>query len=105
MSVCSRTSLHPAETGTGAPVQGGPVFPGAGIRPRIILETDSVELAHRLAQDNHGFTLIPGLAFRTLHRTERSVFFQVAGHPLDRTLYLVRRKGAYLTRAMEASVH
>lgn len=77
-------------------------FREAGIRPRIILETDSVELAHRLAQDNHGFTLIPGLAFRTLHRTERSVFFQVAGHPLDRTLYLVRRKGAYLTRAMEA---
>lgn len=72
------------------------------IQPRIILETDSVELAHRLALANHGFALIPRLAFPTLARTDQSVFFQVKDHPLDRTLYLARRKGAYMTRAMEA---
>ena len=51
---------------------------------------------------NHGFALIPRLAFPTLARTDQSVFFQVKDHPLDRTLYLARRKGAYMTRAMEA---
>ena len=72
------------------------------LRPRIILETDSVELAHRLVLENHGFTLIPGLAFHTLQKVDQSVFYQVPQQPLKRTLYLASRKGAYLTRAMVA---
>ncbi|WP_278674276.1 LysR family transcriptional regulator [Acidaminococcus fermentans] len=72
------------------------------LRPRIVLETDSVELAHRLALANHGFALVPGLAFHTLQKVEQGVFYQVPSNPLTRTLYLARRKGAYLTRAMAA---
>lgn len=88
--------------GRGLRYKGEEFFRETGIRPHVILETDSVELAHRLALENHGFTLIPGLAFSSLSRLEEAVFFQVAGHPVDRTLYLARRKGAYMTRAMEA---
>lgn len=72
------------------------------LQPRIILETDSVELAHRLVLENHGFTLTPGLAFHTLQKVDQSVFYQVPQQPLKRTLYLASRKGAYLTRAMVA---
>ena len=71
-------------------------------QPRIILETDSVTLSHRLVLANQGFALIPRMALQILRRKNWAVFYQLPAFPLHRTLYLARRRGAYQTRAMEA---
>lgn len=88
--------------GRGMRFQADALFREAGLHPRVILETDSVTLSHRLVLANQGFALIPHLALQILRKKNRAVFYQLAGHPLQRTLYLARRRGAYQTRAMEA---
>lgn len=88
--------------GRGMRFQADILFREAGIQPRVILETDSVTLSHRLVLANQGFALIPRLALQILRKKNRAVFYQLPAFPLRRTLYLAHRKGMYQTRAMEA---
>ena len=88
--------------GRGMRFQADSVFREAGLHPRVILETDSVTLSHRLVLANQGFALIPRMALQILRKKNRAVFYQLPAFPLRRTLYLARRRGAYQTRAMEA---
>lgn len=88
--------------GRGMRFQADSLFREAGLHPRVILETDSVTLSHRLVLANQGFALIPRMALQILRRKNRAVFYQLPAFPLHRTLYLARRRGAYQTRAMEA---
>ncbi len=87
--------------GRGMRFQAETFFRETGLHPRVILETDSVTLSHRLALANQGFALIPRLALQILRKKSRAVFYRLPGHPLHRTLQLAHRKGAYQTRAME----
>lgn len=88
--------------GRGMRFQADSLFREAGLHPRVILETDSVTLSHRLVLANQGFALIPRMALQILRKKNRAVFYQLPAFPLRRTLYLARRRGAYQTRAMEA---
>ena len=88
--------------GRGMRFQADFLFREAGLHPRVILETDSVTLSHRLVLANQGFALIPRMALQILRKKNRAVFYQLPTFPLHRTLYLARRRGAYQTRAMEA---
>lgn len=88
--------------GRGMRFQADSLFRETGLHPRVILETDSVTLSHRLVLANQGFALIPRMALQILRRKNWAVFYQLPAFPLHRTLYLARRRGAYQTRAMEA---
>lgn len=88
--------------GRGMRFQADSLFRETGLHPRVILETDSVTLSHRLVLANQGFALIPRMALQILRRKNWAVFYQLPAFPLRRTLYLARRRGAYQTRAMEA---
>lgn len=102
LSLLERQPFILLKPGRGMRFMADSLFRAANFQPRVILETDSVTLSHRLVLANQGFALIPQLALQILRKKNRAVFYQLSTFPLHRTLYLARRKGAYQTRAMEA---
>lgn len=71
------------------------------VTPKVILKTDSIELAHKLVLHNAGFTFVPGIALPSLDREQPAYFYDFAPQSLTRTLYLAHRPALYLTKAMQ----
>ena len=74
------------------------------LRPRIVLETDSITLAHDLVQKNLGFTFLPGIALPALSAGKQLRICEFADEPLTRTLYMAYRQNRYMTRALSALI-
>lgn len=72
------------------------------LKPKIILETDSMVLAHKLVLNNEGFTLIPKLISRGFSDSAQGVYYELEQYPMCRTLYLATRRHTYHTKAQEA---
>lgn len=74
------------------------------LHPRIVLETDSITLAHDLVQKNLGFTFLPGIALPALSAGQQIRICEFADAPLTRTLYMAYRQNQYMTRALSALI-
>lgn len=74
------------------------------LHPRIVLETDSITLAHDLVQKNLGFTFLPGIALPALSAGQPVRICEFADVPLTRTLYMAYRQNQYMTRALSALI-
>ncbi len=64
--------------------------------PNVVFETESINLAHVLVQNNQGFTFIARTAARLFDNTSPGVYYPVSGLALKRTLFMCTRQGEYL---------
>jgi DNA-binding transcriptional LysR family regulator len=71
----------------------------AGFKPRIILESESIEAAHALAASGMGVTFIPDTITLFLKAPEHPVYFSIEELTPTRKLVVAYRKGRYLSKA------
>lgn len=78
------------------------IFSDSRCTPPVLLETDSIEVAHRLAKENLGFTFVPSTAiYSSRYVSTEGVYFPLADSSVtERELFVCYRKDAYRTRAM-----
>lgn len=81
------------------------IFSDSHCIPRTLLETDSIEVAHRLAKENLGFTFVPSTAiYYGNYVNTNGVYFPVADSISERELFVCFRKDTYRTRALDALI-
>ena len=71
------------------------------VYPKVVLETDSIEVAHRLAKKDMGFTFISPLGLSYSENSADGVYFPVKDFNSDRSVLLSYRKDSYRTKAMQ----
>jgi DNA-binding transcriptional LysR family regulator len=71
----------------------------AGFKPRIVLESESIEAAHALAAAGMGITFVPDTltSFRTI--SQSPLYFSIADETPKREMVVAYRKGRYLSKA------
>lgn len=75
-------------------------FESFTIVPDKILETENMHLASTLVNLDKGFTFVPAIFMRGLHKqNSANCYAQIAEYPMKRALYCCHRKDAYLTEA------
>lgn len=81
------------------------IFSDSHCVPRTLLETDSIEVAHRLAKENLGFTFVPSTAiYYGNYVNTDGVYFPLAGSHSERELFVCFRKDTYRTQALNALI-
>lgn len=81
------------------------IFSDSHCVPRTLLETDSIEVAHRLAKENLGFTFVPSTAiYYGNYVNTNGVYFPIADSISERELFVCFRKDTYRTHALDALI-
>jgi DNA-binding transcriptional LysR family regulator len=78
------------------------IFAKAGIKPRILLETGSIETALRLSAAGMAFTFVPEASALYTGLLREPEYYLVGDPPLTWTLGLFYRDRAYITKAARA---
>ena len=71
----------------------------AGFKPKIILESQSMEAAQSLVVAGLGATLLPDTLVRLRHMSEHPCYFSIEEPLSTRTAVIAYRKGKYLSKA------
>lgn len=71
----------------------------AGFKPKIILESQSMEAAQALVIAGLGATLLPDTLVRLRHMSEHPCYFSIDESQNTRTAVIAYRKGKYLSKA------
>lgn len=71
----------------------------AGFKPRIILESESIEAAHALATAGMGITFVPDTLTLFRQTTQSPLYFSIADEPSTREMVVAYRRGRYLSKA------
>ena len=88
--------------GQGARVIQDKMFHEAGISPKIIVETKSVEVARRLAIACKAVTIYPETMLNKLENFNScSTYFPIIGEQFKRNFYLCYNRDLYLSRFMQ----
>ena len=77
------------------------VFNDENIKPKILLETSSIETSLRLSAAGMGFSFVPESSVRFAGLTNPPKYFRLP-HDLNWTLVIAYREGAYRTKAVKA---
>lgn len=78
------------------------IFDMADIKPKIMLETRSIETAQRLSASGMGFSLIPESFAKFSGLTNPPKYYSIKGQDLNWTLVIAYRENAYRTKAVQA---
>jgi DNA-binding transcriptional LysR family regulator len=70
----------------------------AGFKPRIILESESIEAAHALVAAGIGVAFIPDTLAKFKKVSSHPQYFSLRGQAPSRTVIIAYRKGRYLSR-------
>jgi DNA-binding transcriptional LysR family regulator len=71
----------------------------AGFKPKVVLESKSIETVHALAIAGIGITLIPDTLTWSLHKQTYQMYYSIEELHARRTLVAAYRKGRYLSIA------
>lgn len=77
------------------------MFNNDNIKPKILLETASIETSLRLSAAGMGFSFVPESAVRFAGLTNPPKYYRLP-HDLNWTLVIAYREGAYKTKAVKA---
>lgn len=77
------------------------MFNNGNIKPKILLETASIETSLRLSAAGMGFSFVPESAVRFAGLTNPPKYYTLP-HDLNWTLVIAYREGAYKTKAVKA---
>lgn len=77
----------------------------AGFKPKIILETESVEAAHAFATAGMGITFIPDTIASFNRFSEHPLYFSIEEFKATRTLVVAYRKGKYISKAAKEFIN
>ncbi|MFL0247248.1 LysR family transcriptional regulator [Candidatus Clostridium stratigraminis] len=77
----------------------------AGFRPKIILETESIEAAHAFAASGMGITFIPDTIASFNRFLEHPMYFSLEEFKATRTLVVAYRKGKYISKAAKEFIN
>lgn len=77
------------------------VFNDENIKPKVLLETSSIETSLRLSAAGMGFSFVPESAVRFAGLTNPPKYFKLP-QDLNWTLVIAYREGAYKTKAVKA---
>lgn len=81
------------------------IFEKYMITPKVILETNSVDLSYSMTLKNEGFSFFPSIVAKYLAKTmETGVFAEFQDEPLERTLCVCYRKDLYFSRAISSMI-
>lgn len=76
----------------------------AGFKPKVVLESKSIETIHALALAGIGITLIPDSLTWSLHKPDQPIYYSIEELDARRTLVAAYRKGRYLSVAARAFI-
>lgn len=76
------------------------MFNNDNIKPKILLETASIETSLRLSAAGMGFSFVPESAVRFAGLTNQPKYYRLP-HDLNWTLVIAYREGAYKTKAVK----
>jgi DNA-binding transcriptional LysR family regulator len=71
----------------------------SGFKPRIVLESESIEAAHALAAAGMGITFVPDTLAKFSRHTAPPLYFSIEELTPVRQLVVAYRKGRYLSKA------
>lgn len=71
----------------------------AGFKPRIILESESIEAAHALSTAGMGVTFVPDTLTLFTQMPQSPLYFSIADESPKREMVVSYRKGRYLSKA------
>lgn len=71
----------------------------AGFKPRVVLESESIEAAHALVTAGMGITFVPDTLTLFSHLTQFPLYFSIADETPKREMVVAYRKGRYLSKA------
>lgn len=71
----------------------------AGFKPKVVLESKSIETVHALALAGIGITFIPDTLTWSLHKQDYQMYYSIEELNARRTLVAAYRKGRYLSVA------
>ncbi|MDO4301598.1 MAG: LysR family transcriptional regulator [Clostridia bacterium] len=77
------------------------VFTAENIKPKILLETASIETSLRLSAAGMGFSFVPEFSVKFAGLTKPPKYYTLP-HDLNWTLVIAYREGAYRTKAVKA---
>jgi DNA-binding transcriptional LysR family regulator len=77
----------------------------AGFKPKIILETESIEAAHAFAAAGMGITFIPDTIASFNRFLEQPLYFSLEEFKATRTLVIAYRKGKYISKAAKEFIN
>lgn len=78
------------------------VFEEANIKPRIMLETRSIETALRLSSSGMGFSLVPESFVKFSDLTNPPKYYSIDGKDFSWTLVIAYRENSYRSKAVQA---
>lgn len=73
----------------------------AGFKPKIILETKSIEAAHALVAAGMGITFIPDTLVKFGNQPKCPMYFSIEDPTPTRTIVVAYKKGKYLSKAAQ----
>jgi len=77
----------------------------AGFKPKIILESESIEAAHALVTAGMGITFVPDTLILFQQSNNKPYYFSMEGLNPTRTLVVAYRKERYLSRAAKEFIY
>lgn len=81
------------------------LFENCHYSPRILLETESIDVAHQLTKENLGFAFVPSSIIHTDHfLNKKGVYFPIADGISQREIFVCYRKDNYHSPALNALV-
>ncbi|MGN1319075.1 MAG: LysR family transcriptional regulator [Lachnospirales bacterium] len=78
------------------------IFDLANIKPKIMLETRSIETAQRLSASGMGFSFVPESFAKFSGLTNQPKYYSIKGQDLNWTLVVAYRENAYKSKAVQA---
>lgn len=78
------------------------MFYEANIKPKIMLETSSIETAYRLSAAGMGFCFVPESFVKFSDLTNAPKYYSIEGRDFGWTMVVAYRENAYRTKAVEA---
>lgn len=78
------------------------MFANAGFKPKILLETSSIETALRLSASGMGFSFVPESYVRFSSLLTPPKYYSVQDASFKWTLVIAYKKGAYRTKVVNA---
>lgn len=78
------------------------IFAKAGIKPKILLETASIETALRLSASGMGFCFVPESAVRFSDMVNPPKYYSIGETGLSWTLVIAYKQNSYRTKAVNA---
>lgn len=81
------------------------LFEDSQYSPHILLETESIEVAHQLSIENLGFAFVPSSIIHTDHyQNKKGVYFPIADGVSQREIFVCFREDSYRSPALNTLV-